>query len=112
MLLCSNELLVDGRCPHSNLANNLLLPLETICLKSFTGVDASGSPTRATAAKPAQRNQAETDSYCLDRRYVIPHQAAFNDPFLDQNVKTPKPKGDHRDTAESDHIGEDSSLHG
>jgi hypothetical protein len=36
-------------------------------------------------------NQAETDSYCLDRRYVIPHQAAFNDPFLDQNVKTPKP---------------------
>jgi len=33
-------------------------------------------------------NQAETDSYCLDRQYVIP-QAEFGD---HQNVKTPEPK--------------------
>src|SRR5262249_26047487 len=42
-------------------------------------------------------NQAKTDSYCLDRRYVIAQAAC--DPFSDQNVKTPEPKGDHRDAA-------------
>ena len=51
-------------------------------------------------------NQDKTDNYCLDRRYVIP-QAEFSGPFRDQNVKTPEPKSDHRDAAESDHIGED-----
>ena len=56
-------------------------------------------------------NQGKTDSYCLDRRHVIP-QAEFSGPFRDQNVKTPERKSDHRDAAESDHIGEDSSLHG
>src|SRR5262249_27636189 len=56
-------------------------------------------------------NQGKTDSYCLDRQYVIP-QAKSSDPFRDQNVKTPEPKSDHRDAAESDHIGEDSSVHG
>src|SRR6516225_11331274 len=56
-------------------------------------------------------NEGKTDSYCLDRRYVIP-QAEFSDPFRDQNVKTPEPKSDHRDAAESDHVGEDGSVHG
>jgi GDP-mannose 4,6 dehydratase len=60
---------------------------------------------------PRKANQDKTDSYGLDRRYVIP-QAKFSDPFPDQNVKAPEPNNDHRDAAKSDHIGEDSSLHG
>src|SRR5262249_36637559 len=56
-------------------------------------------------------NEDKTDNYRLDRWYVV-RQAEFSDPFRDQNVKTPEPKSDHRDAAESDHIGEDSSLHG
>src|SRR5205823_13344103 len=60
---------------------------------------------------PRKANQDKTESYCLDRRQVIP-QAEFSDPFPDQNVKAPEPNNDHRDAAESDHIGEDSSLHG
>jgi hypothetical protein len=50
----------------------------------------------------------KTDGYCFDRQYVIP-QAEFTD---HQNVKTPEPKSDHRDAAETDHIGKDSSLPG
>jgi hypothetical protein len=53
-------------------------------------------------------NQDKTDSYCLNRQYVIP-QAELTD---HQNVKTPEPKSDHRAAAESDHIGKDSSIHG
>jgi hypothetical protein len=48
-------------------------------------------------------NQDKTDSYCLDRQYVLP-QAEFTD---HQNVKTPEPKSDHRDAADTDHIGKD-----
>ena len=55
---------------------------------------------------PRKAYQDKTESYCLDRRQVIP-QAEFSDPFPDQNVKTPEPKSDHGDAAESDHIGED-----
>jgi hypothetical protein len=40
---------------------------------------------------PRKANQDKTDSYGLDRRYVIP-QAKFSDPFPDQNVKAPEPK--------------------
>jgi hypothetical protein len=50
-------------------------------------------------------NQDKTDSYCLDRQYVLP-QAEFTD---HQNVKTPEPKSDHRDAADTDHIGKDLS---
>jgi hypothetical protein len=50
-------------------------------------------------------NQDKTDSYCLDRQYVLP-QAEFTD---HQNVKTPEPKSDHRDAADTDHIGKDVS---
>src|SRR6516162_2546297 len=50
-------------------------------------------------------NQDKTDSYCLDRQYVLP-QAEFTD---QQNVKTPEPKSDHRDAADADHIGKDLS---
>jgi hypothetical protein len=39
---------------------------------------------------PRKGNQDKTDSYGLDRRYVIP-QAKFGDPFPDQNVKAPGP---------------------
>src|SRR5437667_10009088 len=38
---------------------------------------------------PRKANQDKTESYCLDRRQVIP-QAEFRDPFPDQNVKTPE----------------------
>jgi hypothetical protein len=50
-------------------------------------------------------NQDKTDSYCLDRQYVLP-QAEFTD---HQNVKTPEPKSDHRGAADTDHIGKDLS---
>ena len=60
---------------------------------------------------PRKTNQDKTNSYCLDRRYVIPH-AEFSDLFRDQNVKTQEPKNDHRDAAQSDHVSEYSSLHG
>ena len=52
-----------------------------------------------------QANQDKTDGYCLDRQYVLP-QAEFTD---HQNVKTPEPKSDHRDAADTDHIGKDVS---
>jgi len=60
---------------------------------------------------PRKANQDKTDSYCLDRRCVIP-EAEFRGPFPDQIVMTPESPNDHRDAEESDHIGEDSSLHG
>src|SRR5215831_8436080 len=60
---------------------------------------------------PRKANQDKTDSYCLDRRCVIP-QAEFRGPFPDQIVMTPESPNDHREAKESDHIGEDSSLHG
>src|SRR6516162_4666041 len=39
---------------------------------------------------------------------LMPH----SDPFPDQDVKLPEPKSDHRNAAESNRIGEDSSPHG
>ena len=60
---------------------------------------------------PRKANQDKTDSYGLDRRYVIP-QAKLSDPFPDQNVKAPEPNNYHRDAAERDHIAKDNSLHG
>src|SRR5262249_32965116 len=52
----------------------------------------------------SKTNKDETKSYCLDSRYVIP-QAEFIGTCPDQNEKTPDPKNDHREAAESDQIG-------
>jgi hypothetical protein len=51
-------------------------------------------------------NQNKTDSHCLDRWYVTPK---FGGTFLYQTVNA---KPDHREAAESDHVGQGDSLHG
>ena len=51
------------------------------CLKSFTGVDASGSPTRATAAKPAQRQSGRNQQLLFGSSVCNPSSGGVQRPF-------------------------------
>src|SRR5262249_3636939 len=80
----------SDRSPHKISASSPKLDICALMstrpnLKSFTG-----SPHQHEQQPQGLRNakQAKTDSYCLDRRYVIP-QAQSSDP--NQGVKTPQP---------------------
>jgi hypothetical protein len=76
--------------------------MEARLAKTSLSGPVEGPPVRATTASPAQGQSGQNRQLLFGSPVCTPSGGV-------QNVKTPEPKSDHRDAADTDHIGKDLS---
>src|SRR6516225_11991617 len=85
--------------------STVVLAMEARLAKTSLSGPVEGPPVRATAASPAQGQSGQNRQILFGSPVCTP-SGGVHQP---SERKTPEPKSDHRDAADTDHIGKDLS---